>query len=75
MGVEVELDSLAWSEHAQDRALEGIFGQIHIGHIGLVDQHTVACSRIEGLDHTLHPVKRTGVDAARPTPGRYDPSP
>jgi len=52
--VEVEVDPLTLSEHPEDGALEGVFGQVDVGEVGLVDQDTVAGTRVVALDHTLH---------------------
>ena len=59
--VEVELHPLPLAQHAKDRTLEGVVGQVDLTQVGFVDQDPVAGARVVALDDTLH-----GREAYRP---------
>ena len=52
--VQIELHPLALTQHAEDRAVKSVVGQIDLIEVGLVDQHAVAGARVETLDDSLH---------------------
>src|SRR5262249_9719884 len=59
--VEVEVDALALPEHAEDRTVEGVVGQVEFEAIGVADDDALAGRRVIGLDHALHAAARSSV--------------
>jgi GTP-dependent phosphoenolpyruvate carboxykinase len=52
--VEVEHDPLALTEHAEQRAVDGVGGEVVLGEVGVADDHALARGRVVGLDDALH---------------------
>ena len=71
--VEIELHTLALSQHAKNRTFESVFGQINVAEVGFADQDPVTSARIDILDDSLHsqsvprrgPERPPGPKAAR----------
>ena len=49
-----KIDPLALAEHAEDRAVEGVGGEVVLGEVGVADDDAVAGRRVVGLDDALH---------------------
>src|SRR4029079_9685639 len=61
--VDVENNSLPLAQHAEDRALERVGGQVELGERGVADDAAVARRRVVALDDALHSVAASaGLD-------------
>src|SRR6185295_7220009 len=61
--VDVENNSLPLAQHAEDRALERVGGQVELGERGVADDAAVARRRVVALDDALHDVSASaGLD-------------
>ena len=52
--VKIELHTLALSQHAENRTIKSVVGEIDVFEVSFVDQHAVAGARVEILDDSLH---------------------
>ena len=59
---EIEDDSLPLAEHAEDRAVERIGGQIELGEVGVAQDDAVAGGGVVRLDDALHGGASAGLD-------------
>ena len=66
--VEVEDDPLALAQHAEDRPLERVGGEVVVGEVGVAHHDAEPGPRVVGLDDTLHAGRALLVDRA-PTAG------
>jgi hypothetical protein len=52
--IERVLHPLAGSQHAKDRALKGIVGQIDVVEVDLINEDSITGSGVVALHHALH---------------------
>jgi hypothetical protein len=66
LGVDVEHDPLALTQHAEDRSVEGIDCKVVVGEVAIAHDDAISRHRVVSLDHSLHEGEGTRSCPAQP---------
>ena len=70
--VDIEDDPLTLADHPEHRTIQAAWGEFILAQIPIAQETADACTRVIGLDHTLHTATLTQRDG--PAPNRVEPS-